>query len=145
MNYLRSFKNRYAVKLELVSALDEESFLINPPKGFTEETIITNYNGVYFTIVSAKLSEKSKLTKAGTVHSQSLDISFPEFLGVDLFKEKFKQLSQVKITLNTNEIIRLNRNDISLNRPIDVDFSTSNNTVSMSLQINSLFPITIDA
>lgn len=145
MNYLRNFRNRYAIKLELVSALDDSSFLINPPGGFTQDTIVVNYSGIYFTMVSASLSEKSKMSKAGTYYVVNLDFRFPEFQGLDQFKEKFKQLSEIKITLNTNETIRLNCNDISLNRPIDVEFSTSDNTVSMSLQYNSLFPISIYA
>ena len=145
MNYLRNYKNRYATKVELVSALETESFLISPPDGFTADTVVANYNGIYFTINSASLSEKSKLSKAGVAYIVNLDFSFPEFVGLDLFKEKFKQLSEVRITYNTNEWIRLNCNDISLNRPIDVEFSTSKNTVSMSLQITSLFPIRLHA
>ncbi len=145
MNYLRNYKNRYATKIELVSALEDDSFLISPPNGFSSETVVTNYNGIYFTLNSASLSEKSKSSKAGVAYVINLDFNFPEFVGLDQFKEKFKQLSEVKITYNTNEWIRLNCNDISLNRPIDVEFSTSKNTVSMSLQFTSLFPLRLYA
>lgn len=144
MNYLRNFKNRFAVKVELVSALDDDSFLINPPNGFTEDMIPVNYDGIYFTINSANLSEKSKLTKAGVTYTVSLDIRFPKFPEVDNFKEKFRQLAEVKITFNTGEIVRLNKNDISLNRPIDVEFSSDLVTVGMSLVITGIFPLKFD-
>ncbi len=143
MNYLRNFKNRFAVKLELVSALVEGSFLISPPKGFTQD-IPTNYDGAYFTINSANLSEKSKLSKAGVVHTVSLDIGFPLFPGVEDFKEKFRQLSEVKITFNTGEIVRINKNDISLNRPIDVEFTSDAMSVGMALSITNIFPLKFD-
>ncbi|KNB61001.1 hypothetical protein [Chryseobacterium sp. Hurlbut01] len=144
MNYLRNFKNRFAVKLELVSALEEDSFLIDPPNGFTEDIIPVNYNGVYFTVNSANLSEKSKLTKAGVAYTASLDLRFPKFPEVENFKEKFRQLSEVKITFNTGEIVRLNKNDISLNRPIDAEFSSDSVTVGMSLALTSIFPLKFD-
>lgn len=141
MNYLRNFKNRFAVRLELVSALVDDAFLINPPKGFTDETIPVQYDGAYFTINSADLSEKSKLSKAGVVYTVSLDVGFPFFPGVEDFKEKFRQLTEVKITFNTGEILRLNKNDISLNRPIDVEFSSTLKNVGMSLIISNIFPL----
>lgn len=144
MNYLRNFKNRFAVKLELVSALVDGSFLINPPKGFTDTTIPANYDGAYFTINSANLSEKSKLSKAGVAYTVTLDVGFPKFPGVEDFKEKFRQLSEAKITFNTGEVIRLNKNDISLNRPIDAEFSSDMVSVGMSLVITRIFPLKFD-
>lgn len=144
MNYLRNFKNRFAVKLELVSALVDGAFLISPPKGFTENTIPANYDGAYFTINSANLSEKSKLSKAGVVYTVSLDIGFPMFPGLEDFKEKFRQLTEVKITFNTGEILRLNKNDISLNRPIDAEFSSDLVSVGMSVVKTSIFPLKFD-
>lgn len=143
MNYLRNFKNRFAVKLELVSALVDGSFLISPPKGFTQE-IPANYDGAYFTINSANLSEKSKLSKAGVVYTVSLDLGFPLFPGIEDFKERFRQLSELKITFNTGEVVRINKNDISLNRPIDVEFTTDTISVGLSLAITSIFPIKFD-
>ena len=54
MNYLRKIRNRFPCQIELVSAMEDGTFLISPPDGFTDESVRANYNGVYFTISSAQ-------------------------------------------------------------------------------------------
>lgn len=144
MNYLRKYRNRYIVKIELVSALDDASFLISPPEGFTDATVRAEYNGVYFTISSVELSQQSKDTTAGTIYNVTLEFSFPNFSGADSFQVTFAKLAEIKLTLNTGAVIRLNKNDIALNVPINVDFQSNLKTVGFSAQVSQIFPLKID-
>ncbi|MEC5156637.1 hypothetical protein [Chryseobacterium sp. MP_3.2] len=144
MNYLRKYRNRYISGIELVSALDDSSFLISPPAGFTDESVRAEYNGVYFTLSSASLSEKTKSTTSGTIYTLSLDFNFPNFVGAELFKITFAKLAEIKITLNTGAVIRLNKNDIALNAPIEVEFQSNLKTVGFSAQLSQIFPFTLN-
>lgn len=144
MNYLRKYRNRYIIKIELVSAFDDASFLISPPDGFTDDSIRAEYNGVYFTISTIDLSQKSKSTTAGTIYNLVLEFSFPNFVGADLFQMKFAKLTEIKITLNTGGVIRLNKNDIALNVPINVEFQSNLKTVGFSAQVSQIFPMKIN-
>lgn len=144
MNYLRKYRNRYIVKVELVSALDDSSFLISPPDGFTDNSVRAEYNGVYFTISTIDLSQKSKSTTAGTIYNLALEFSFPNFAGSDSFQIAFSKLSEIKLTLNTGAVIRINKNDIALNIPIDVEFSSNLKTVGFSAQVSQIFPLKIN-
>ena len=144
MNYLRKFRNRFACNIELVSALEEETFLISPPNGFTDEDVRVNYNGVYFTISSAVLQQESKQNSAGTFWNIGLSFSFPTFPGFVDFLQKFTKLAEIRVTMNTGAVIRLNKNDISLNKPIDVNFKTNQKTVEFEAQFLSVFPFNID-
>ncbi len=143
MNYLRKSKNRFVSKVELVSALDDGSFLINPPDGFTDENIPVEYNGLYFTITSISFAQKSKPSNAGTIWTPELDFSFPYWKGCEDFIERFKYLSEIKITLNTGEISRLNKNDISLNKAIEPTIQTNVRTVNFNVSINQILPFKI--
>lgn len=144
MNYLRKYRNRYIIKIELVSAFDDSSFLISPPNGFNDATVRANYNGVYFTLSTIDLSQKSKVTSAGTIYTLSLDFNFPNFSGADEFQTIFSKLAEIKLTLNTGAVIRINKNDISLNSPIDVEFQSNLTTVGFSAQVSQIFPLKID-
>lgn len=143
MNYLRKSKNRFISKVELVSALDEGTFLINPPNGFTEESIPVEYNDLYFTITSITLAQKNKQSNAGPFWAVELDFSFPYFKGVEDFIERFKYISEIRITLNTGEITRLNKNDISLNKAIEAAIQTNVRTVNYSVSITQMLPFKI--
>lgn len=143
MNYLRKSKNRFISKVELVSASDDGSFLINPPKGFTEESIPVEYNKLYFTITSITLSQKSKPSTAGPYWTVELDFSFPFFKEVGEFIERFKYLSEIRLTLNTGEITRLNKNDISLNKAMEASIQTNVRTVNYSVAIMQMLPFKI--
>lgn len=144
MNYLRKYRNRYITKIELVSALDADSFLFSPPNGFTDATVQAEYNGVYFTLSSVGLSQKSKNLSGGVVYTIALDFSFPNFVGADLFQQRFSKLADIKLTLNTGGVIRLNKNDIALNTPIDVEFQSNLNTNGFSAEITQIFPMIIN-
>jgi len=143
MNYLRNSKNRFITKVELVSALYGGSFLINPPAGFTDESVPVEYNKVYFTISSISLSQKSKPSNAGPVWTVELDFSFPYWKGCEEFIERFKFLSEIKLSLNTEEEIRLNKNDISLNKPLEAVVQTNVRTVNFNTTINQIRPFTL--
>ncbi len=144
MNYLRQFRNRFIVKIELVSALDAGSFLISPPRGFTEADIPVEYNGVYFTLSGAGLAQESKTTSSGTVYSTQLKFSFPVFPGIGAFQWRFSKLSEIRLTLNTGAIIRLNRNDVALNKPIDGTFSSNLMSVNFEASLSTIKPLEID-
>ena len=144
MNYLRKHRNRYIVSVELVSALDDSGFLISPPDGFTDASVRTNYNGVYFTISSVDLLQKSKATNAGTAYALTLEFSFPNFQGSDLFQQTFSKLAEIRLTLNTGAVIRINKNDIALNTPIGVEFQSNLKTVGFSAQISQIFPLNLN-
>lgn len=144
MNYLRKSRNRYIIKIELVSVFDDASFLISPADGFTDDSIPAEYNGVYFTISTIDLSQKSKSTTAGTIYNLVLEFSFPNFAGSDSFQIAFSKLAEIKLTLNTAAVIRINKNDIALNIPIDVEFSSNLKTVGFSAQVSQIFPLKID-
>lgn len=143
MNYLRKNKNRFVSKVELVSALDEGSFLINPPSGFTDESIVVEYNQLYFTITTITLSQKSKESNAGPFWTVELDFSFPYFKGCEDFIDRFKYISEIKIGLNTGEITRLNKNDISLNKPMEAVFQTNVRTINFTVAITQIQPFRI--
>jgi hypothetical protein len=143
VNYLRKYRNRFVTKIELVSALDDSSFLISPPDGFIDDTPVS-YNGVYFTLSSADLSQKSKPTSSGTVYTPTLEFSFPNFPGAEDFQMKFAKLSEIRITLNTGADIRLNKNDIALNAPIDVEFQGNLKTIYFSASISQIYPLKFD-
>ncbi|AZA93028.1 Uncharacterised protein [Chryseobacterium nakagawai] len=144
MNYLRKFKNRFIIKVELVSALDDSSFLISPPNGFPEETIPVEYNNIYFTITSISLQQNSKVPNAGSYYVVKLDFTFPYFEGTENFMERFKYLSEIRLTLNTNGLIRINKNDIALNKPLEAEFQTSLKTVGFSVSVSQLLPFKIN-
>lgn len=144
MNYLRKYRNRYISGIELVSALDDSSFLISPLDGFTDDTVRVEYDGVYFTLSSVDLSQKSKNTSAGIIYNISLDFNFPNFSGADLFQMAFAKLAEIKLTLNTGAVIRINKNDIALNSPIDVDFQSNLKTIGFSAQLSQIFPFKIN-
>lgn len=144
MNYLRKFRNRFITKVELVSALDEGSFLINPPNGFTDESIPVEYNGVYFTITSISLQQNSKPSNAGPYYENKFEFTCPYFPEANAFLERFKYLSEIRLTLNTGGIIRINKNDIALNRPMEAEFQTSLKTVGFSLSVSQLLPFTFN-
>lgn len=144
MNYLRKYRNRYIIKIELVSAFDNASFLISPPDGFNDDTVRAEYNGVYFTLSSVELSQQSKSTTAGTIYNVTLEFSFPNFAGSDSFQIAFSKLAEIKLTLNTGAVIRINKNDIALNIPIDVEFSSNLKTVGFSAQVSQIFPLKIN-
>ena len=144
MNYLRKYRNRYIIKIELVSAFDNASFLISPPDGFNDDTVRAEYNGVYFTLSSVELSQQSKSTTAGTIYNVTLEFSFPNFAGSDSFQIAFSKLAEIKLTLNTAAVIRINKNDIALNIPIDVEFSSNLKTVGFSAQVSQIFPLKIN-
>lgn len=144
MNFLRKFRNRFITQLELVSALDDGAFLISPPDGFTDESVPVEYNGVYFTISSASLVQESKVTTSGTVYTPKLNLSFPTFPGIASFMERFSKLSEIRLTLNTGAIIRLNKNDIALNKPIDGTFGNNLATVEFEASISMIKPFDID-
>ena len=144
MNYLRKYRNRYIIKIELVSAFDDASFLISPPDGFNDDTVRAEYNGVYFTLSSVELSQQSKSTTAGTIYNVTLEFSFPNFSGSDAFQIAFAKLAEIKLTLNTGAVIRINKNDIALNIPIDVEFSSNLKTVGFSAQVSQMFPLKIN-
>ena len=144
MDYLRKFRNRFITKLELVSALDSGSFLISPPNGFTEQDIPAEYNGIYFTLSSASLNQESKSTSSGTVYTTQLKLSFPTFPGIGSFQWRFSKLSEIRLTLNTGAIIRLNRNDIALNKPIDGLFTNNVMTVEFEATLATVKPFDID-
>lgn len=144
MNYLRKFRNRFITKLELVSALDAGSFLISPPNGFTTQDIPVEYNGIYFTLSSASLNQESKSTSSGTVYTTQLKLSFPTFPGIGSFQWRFSKLSEIRLTLNTGAIIRLNRNDIALNKPIDGLFTNNVMTVDFEATLATVKPFDID-
>lgn len=143
MNYLRKYRNRFVGKIELVSAMDDSSFLISPPDGFTDETL-AEYNGVYFTLSSIDLSQKSKPTSSGTIYTISLEFSFPNFPAADQLMMRFEKLTEIKITLNTGAEIRLNKNDIALNMPLDVEFQSDVKTINFSTQISQIYPLKFD-
>ena len=143
VNYLRKYRNRFVTKIELVSALDDSSFLISPPEGKTDD-LEFEYNGLYFTLSSADLSQKSKLTSAGTIWNVSLEFSFPNFPGADELMMRFSKLAEIKITYNTKAVIRLNKNDISLNAPIDAEFQSDAKTVDFSAELSQIFPMKLD-
>lgn len=143
MNYLRKSKNRFISKVELVSALDEGSFLINPPSGFTDDSIPVEYNQLYFTINTITLSQKSKPSNAGSVWMVELDFSFPYWAGCEEFIDRFKYISEIKLTLNTGEISRLNKHDISLNKPIEATIQTNVRTVNFNAPITQMKPFKI--
>lgn len=144
MNYLRKFRNRFITKIELVSALDAGSFLISPPNGFTLADIPVEYNGIYFTISSASLAQESKSTSSGTAYTAQLKFNFPTFPGIGSFMWRFSKLSEIRITLNTGAIIRLNRNDIALNKPIDGIFRNGPITTEFEATISMIKPFDID-
>ena len=144
MNYLRKYRNRYITKIELVSALDASSFLISPPDGFTDDDVRANYDGSYFTLSSADLSQKSKKFSGSKVYTLTLEFTFPNFPGSEMFQEKFSKLVEIKLTLNTGAVIRINKNDIALNIPIDVNFQSNLKTVGFSAQVSQIFPLKID-
>lgn len=144
MNYLRNYRNRYIVSIELVSALDDSSFLISPPDGFTDATVRVEYNGVYFTISTVELSQKSKSTTAGTAYTVLLEFNFPNFPGADSFQVAFAKLAEIRLTLNTGAVIRINKNDIALNTPINAEFTSNLKTVGFSAQVSQIFPLKID-
>lgn len=144
MNYLRKYRNRFVTKIELVSALDDSVFLISPPDGFTGDPVPVQYNGVYFTLSSAELTQKSKSTSAGTTYTVALDFSFPVFVGIDDFEIRFAKLSEIRVTFNSKGVIRLNTNDVSLNSPMDVEFSRDIKTCKFSTQLIRIFPLPID-
>ncbi len=143
MNYLRKFKNRFIIKVELVSALDDGSFLINPPDGFTDETIPVEYNGIYFTITSISLRQNSKGSNAGPYYEVKFELTFPYFAESGVFLERFKYISEIKLTLNTGGMIRINKNDIALNKPMEAEFQTSLMTVGYSVSVSQLLPFKI--
>ncbi len=143
MNYLRKYRNRFVTKIELVSALDDSSFLISPPDGFTDETS-AEYNGVYFTLSSASLTQKSKPTTSGTIYTPALEFSFPNFPGADEFMMRFAKISEIRITYNTKAVIRINKNDIALNAPMDVEFENDSKTINFSTQISQIYPLKFD-
>lgn len=144
MNLLRKYRNRYITGVELVSALDDTSFLISPAHGFTDGTARANYRGVYFTLSSVNLNESSKNTSAGTIYNVSLEFSFPNFVGADQFRINFAQLAEIRITLNTGAVIRLNKNDIALNTPIAAEFQSNVKTVGFSAQLSQISPFTFN-
>ncbi|MGV8914357.1 MAG: hypothetical protein ACOH1X_02800 [Kaistella sp.] len=144
MNFLRKYHNRYSISIELVSALNDSTFLISPPDGFTDGTVRAEYSGVYFTLSSVDLSQKSKITKSGTVYNFSLEFNFPNFSRSDQFQQAFSKLAEIRLTLNTGAVIRINKHDISLNSPIDVEFQSNLKTVGFSAQIEQIFPLMID-
>lgn len=143
VNYLRKYRNRFVTKIELVSALDDSSFLISPADG-KPDTLEFEYNGVYFTLSSAYLSQKSKLTSSGTVYTPALEFSFPNFPGADQFMMRFAKLAEIKITYNTKAVIRINKNDIALNAPMDVEFQNDSKTINFSTQISQIYPLKFD-
>ncbi|KFF26880.1 hypothetical protein IW16_06275 [Chryseobacterium vrystaatense] len=124
----------------MVSALDEGSFLINPSDGFTDETIPVEYNDIYFTITSISLSQDSKGANAGPYYVAKFDFTFPYYLGCEEFLERFKYISEVRFTLNTGEVVRLNKNDIALNKPMEAEIQTSLMTVGYSISVSRLLP-----
>ena len=144
MNYLRKYRNRYIIKIELVSAFDNASFLISPPDGFNDDTVRAEYNGVYFTLSSVEVSQQSKPTTAGTIYNVTLEFSFPNFSGSDSFQTTFAKLAEIKLTLNTGAVIRINKNDIALNIPIEVEFASNLKTVGFSAQVSQIFPLKIN-
>ena len=144
MNYLRKIRNRYIVKIELVSALDNGSFLISPANGFTDDDIPVEYNGIYFTISSISLVEESKESTSGTSYPLQLTFSFPTFPGVGSFKKRFAKLSEIRITLNTSEVIRINKNDIALNKPISALFNNNLKTTQFEATISRIQPLDLD-
>jgi hypothetical protein len=144
VNYLRQFKNRFITRVELVSALDEGSFLINPPADFTDETIPVEYNGIYFTVTSISLQQNAKTSNAGPYYELKFEFTFPNFLESGEFLERFKYISEIRLTLNTGGLIRINKNDIALNRPMEAEFQTTLKTVGFSLSVSQLTPFKID-
>lgn len=141
MNYLRNRRNRFVTKIELLSAYQEDVFLISPPEGFSEQPINVEYDGVYFTLSSVSLTQKPRRISAGTIYPTTLEFSFPLFKGFGNFMLKFRDLAEIKLKLNTGEIINLNTNDISLNKPIPVDFNNDLQTIEFSTTINRIFPL----
>lgn len=144
MNFSRKYRNRYVTRIELASALYDAAFLISPPNGFPAEAVPAEYHGVYFTLSSVNLTQKSKTTNAGTVYTLSLEFSFPNFIGADEFQLHFSRLTEIRLTLNTGGVIRINTNDISLNRPIIAEFQSSLKTVGFSAEVSQLFPFKIN-
>lgn len=144
MNYLRQFRNRFITGIELVSALDAGSFLISPPHGYTTESVPVEYNGVYFTLSGTSLIQETKDTSAGTVYTTQLKFNFPIFPGIGSFQWRFSKLSEIRLTLNTGAVIRLNRNDISLNKPITGNFTSNLMSVEFEATLTSIMPFDID-
>lgn len=144
MNYLRKFRNRFITSIEIVSAMDEGVFLISPAEGFDERQTPAEYNGMYFTISSAFLGQESKETTSGTVYTISLKFSFPTFPGIADFMERFSRIAEIRLTTNTGSIIRLNRNDIAMNKPITGNFKTNLITTEFEASISTVKPFDID-
>lgn len=141
MNYLRKRRNRYVTKIELLSALQPDALLISPPDGFTDQPVNVEYNGVYFTISSLVLGQRGRKVRGGTAYSVTLEFSFPLFKGFGLFLMNFRQLAEIKLTLNTGEIIRINKNDVALNKPIDVEFDNTLEKIDFTAATTSIFPL----
>lgn len=141
MNYLRKRRNRYVTKVELLSALQPDALLISPPDGFTDQPVNVEYNGVYFTISSLQLSQRGRKVRGGTAYSVTLEFSFPLFQGYGLFQMNFRQLAEIKLTLNTGEIMRINKNDVALNKPIDVEFENTLEKIDFTAALTSVFPL----
>lgn len=141
MNYLRKRRNRFVTKVELLSALQPDALLISPPDGFTDQPVDVEYNGVYFTISSLVLSQRGRKARGGNAHSISLEFSFPLFKGYGLFLLNFRQLSEIKLTLNTGETVRINKNDVALNKPIDVEFANTLEKIDFTAATTSIFPL----
>lgn len=144
MNYLRKYRNRYITAIVLRSALDDTSFMISPADGFEDDQVAVAFDNVYFTLSSVELTQTSKNTASGTIYNVSLEFSFPNFVGADLFQMKFAKLTEIKITLNTGGVIRLNKNDIAMNVPINVEFQSNLKTVGFSAQLSQIFPMKIN-
>lgn len=144
MNYIRKYRNRFITKIELVSALDDLAELLSPPDGMVDTIQPAEYNGIYFTLSSADLSQKSKTTSAGTFYTTSLEFSLPNFPGGDEFQNRFSKLAEFRITLSSGAEIRINRNDISLNSPIDVEWESDPKTIYFSTEIAQLYPLKLD-
>ena len=102
------------------------------------------YHGVYFTISSASLTQKSSDSNAGVAYEISFSFSLPNFSGSAAFIQQFSQLSEIMLQTNTGTQIRLNRNDVSLNSPIVAKIKSNLKTIDLDYTIIQLYPLDLN-
>lgn len=142
MNLLYQYRNRYISEIKIISATDPDVMLISPADGQT--TLNTAwFNAMQCSIQSISLTQKSKKTTSGLIFIVNLDFSFPYFIGVELWMQRFSNLAAIQCTLNTGEIINLNTNDIALNKPMEGEFQSNLKKVGFSVEHTRFSPIVI--
>lgn len=144
MNILRQNRNRRVIKIELLSALADDVFLINPTLDHADQPGNAEYSGIYFTLGSLGFTQKPKPTTAGTVYTINLEFSLPNFPGSEKFQENFKKVASVRLSLNTGGTVMLDRNDVSLNKPMDAEIGANLKTLQFSLSLTRIFPFIIN-